>query len=162
MTENPYAAPRTDTVGTPANPVRLYSPLQAASGSLLGGPVAVVYFLRANFLALGMPSEARATLVLGIGALLALLVVLPLLPDRLPSSAITIVYFFFSKVTVEQRQMTRQEIVDSPEHDFHSNGRVVALGLACLIASMVVLLVPAVVLGTLGVPPWAGMETETP
>jgi hypothetical protein len=43
----------------------IYSPKQVLAGSFLGGPIALVYFLRTNFKTLGNQSAATQTVIWG-------------------------------------------------------------------------------------------------
>src|SRR5690606_17821281 len=78
--DNPYAAPnaRLDAAGTGAV-VPLYSPGQVAAAGFLGGPVGLIWFLKANFAALGNARLERKTVVLGIVLLVALVAIMPFL-----------------------------------------------------------------------------------
>lgn len=151
MTDNPYAAPK--AAGTPAateQTIRLYSPTQVACGTL-GGPVGLVYFLSANFSAMGNSHLARRTILLGIVFIAALLVILPLLPAKTPSAPFTVAYILVARYVSEKFQMTKQAIADSPRHDFHSNWRVLGLALPCLAGSFLVIAVPLGLLATHGI-----------
>jgi hypothetical protein len=142
MTENPYAAPNaalTDSPGEAAGPpIRMYSPTQVACGTL-GGPIGLIHFLHANFVALGQARRARLTLVYGALGLLGLLILLPILPDKFPSSPFTIAYILIARQVAENMQMTKAAIAASPHHTFHSGWRVFGLGMLCLLASLLVL-----------------------
>jgi uncharacterized membrane protein len=151
MTENPYAPPAAAVVNRSANAVKLYSPAQAACGALVGGPVGLIYFLWANFTALGNRPAAKKTIAYGALLILGLLIVLPFLPERFPSSPFTVAYIIMARQIAQQYQKTKQEIADSPEYDFHSNWRVFGLGLLCLVGSVLVIVVPLALLVAFGI-----------
>lgn len=148
---NPYATPSA-TLATPATAgtVRLYSPAQAACGAFLGGPVGIVYFLQANFAALGDLVRQRQTMVWGAVGVVALTALILALPESVPNAPFTIAYVLVAKQIAETRQMTRQAIIDSPLHDFHSNWRVFGMGLLCMLGTGLAMVVPALLLAQFG------------
>lgn len=154
MAENPYAAPSAAIQNVPyrsaTGPIRLYSPTQVACGTI-GGPVGLIYFLKANFSALGNDRLARNTVLYGVLLMLALLATLPFLPDKFPNSPFTIAYILTARYVATKYQMTKQAIAESPDHDFHSNWRVLGIGLLCLVASVIVIVGPYVLLEFFGV-----------
>jgi len=152
MIDNPYAAPGAAVRDVPAaGPYRLYSPGQVAGGAFLGGPIGAIYFLWANFRALGNHHAAQRTLIFGAFFIAIMVVVLPLLPESFPSLPITIAYVLFARHVAEKHQMTKQAIADSDVHYFHSNWRVGSLGLICLVASVIAMLGPMLLLAATGI-----------
>lgn len=152
LTDNPYAAPSAAVVdaGNAAETIRLYSPIQVACGTI-GGPVGLIYFLRANFVALGNYRLARRTLISGLVLMPALLISVILLPEDFPNYPFTIAYILSALYVSAKYQMTKQAIVDSATHEFHSNWRVLWLGLLCLVGSVIVLVAPLGILTFFGV-----------
>lgn len=150
MNSNPYATPASPVTDAAVATIPLYSPAQAACGTLLGGPVGLIYFLHANFKALGNRRQQTTTLVAGLVLLLALIAVLPLLPENVPSAPFTIAYVLVARLVVERQQLTKQAIIDSPQHDFHSNWRVAGLGLLCCVGSALVIIGPLLGMEMLG------------
>jgi len=115
---------------------KLYSPVQVACGVLLGGPVGLIYFLRANFLALGNSVAAAKTVVYGLLGLLGGMVLALILPDNTPSRiALTMGYVAAAKGIAERHQKTKKDIANSPEYGFHSNWKVFGLSLLCFVGS---------------------------
>ena len=155
MTHDPYTAPASplaeSEAGRNADPVAMYTPVQVGAGTFLGGPVALVYFLRANFVAMGDPGRARHTLLFGIALLVVLVSVVPFLPDDFPNTPISMGMTFAAYLYAEQSQMKKQAILDSPDHYPHSGWRVFGLGLLCLVGSLLVIGVPLFTLYALGV-----------
>lgn len=150
MTDNPYAAPAAAISNRNAGgTARLYSPVQVACGTI-GGPVGLIYFLKSNFAALGNDRLEKRTLILGALFIAALVVSVPFLPDRFPSLPFTAGYIAIAWYVSSRYQMTKQAIAASPLHDFHSNWRVLGMGLLCLAASVVVLVGPLIALIALG------------
>lgn len=132
MSENLPVSPRADIADSSlSSPIKLYSPIQVACGTI-GGPVGLIYFLRANFLALGNAQAARKTTIIGVLLLLGITVLAQALPQKMPSTPISIAYIIVARVIAEKFQKRKQEIADSPQYGFHSNWRVLLLGLLCL------------------------------
>jgi hypothetical protein len=151
MSHNPYTATNSAISQTVAGQVQLYSPAQAACGALLGGPVGLIYFLYANFNALENSRMQKNTLFYGAILVLALLIILPLLPEKFPSAPFTIAYVLAARHVAERHQVTKQGIIDSPQYEFYSNWRVVGFGILCLLGSSVVILGPILALSLAGV-----------
>jgi len=150
MTENPYTPPDAAVPTSPSvDIVKLYSPSQVFCGTLLGGPVGLIYFLRENFSALGDDSAMAKTVLYGGLLILGLLVIPLLLPKNFPSIMFVIAYIVTAESISEKYQKTKQEIIDSPQHDFHSNWRVIGFGLLCLAGSAIVLWGPILSLAAL-------------
>jgi hypothetical protein len=128
----------------------MYSPTQVACGTI-GGPVGLIYFLMSNFSALGQEDRKRKTLLLGISLIVALIAILPFLPESVPSTPFTIAYIIIARQVAEKYQMKKQAIIDSDIYDFHSNWRVLGIGLLCLVGSAIVIVGPLMLLILTGV-----------
>ena len=122
----------------------LYSSRQVTVGTLLGGPVGLIYFLKANFAALGDNRSEKKTVVGGLVLVLALLVILPFLPEKFPGFPFTITYTFIAWY-VAQQQIAKANAT-SLSYDYHSNWQVVGWGLLCFLASVLVILGPLLLL----------------
>ena len=144
MSISPYSPPVSSVADQTPHGGALYSPTQAACGAALGGPVAVAYFLWANFRALGKHAAAIRTIWLGVAGVLGVLVLVLVLPERFPSSPFTIAYVVVARQVATQMQMTKQAISASPVYRFHSNWRVLGLAVLCLAGSAVCLIGGAV------------------
>jgi hypothetical protein len=92
---------------------RSIHPRQVAAGAFIGGPVGLIYFLRENFLALGNFEQARKSMIKGAVPIIALLLMLPVLPDKLPSVAFTIGYMVAVQHIASTQQLTRDAINES-------------------------------------------------
>lgn len=148
--ENPYAVPRSE-IAERNGDIPIYSPGQVVAGTFLGGPVGLIYFLRANFITLGNERLAKMSLAGGAILMLALWVLLLLLPAGFPSFPITIAYMVVGQQVAIKHQMTRQAIGASTLYRCESNGRVVGLGLLCLVASLVLIMGPLLLFGMMGI-----------
>jgi hypothetical protein len=115
-------------------PTKLYSSNQVKFGSFWGGPVAMVYFLHSNFVALGQPTATRQGLIWGVVFNITLLAVLPFLPDRFPHVVIPVAYSVMAGYIVDTWQLKNDAIGTSELYCFQSTWRVFGLGTAFLIA----------------------------
>jgi hypothetical protein len=129
-TRSPYAAPRAPSLDVIGVRTPLYTPTQIALGTFFGGIVAFVYFLRANFLALGNTEAAHKT-VLGGAALFAVMLALAFALPRGGSMGIALLIAGLARWIAERHQMTKDAIAASSDHDFHSSWRVAGIALAC-------------------------------
>ncbi|MCE9686345.1 hypothetical protein LZP73_08985 [Shewanella sp. AS16] len=117
---------------------KIYSPLQAASGALLGGPIAAVVFIKNNFDTLANVELSKKTLSFGTVFILCVLAMLPFLPEKLPNYLIPILMGVSVRSIVEKYQLTKEDIKNSEEFDFHSNWRVFGLSLLFMVLFLVV------------------------
>ncbi|MCG6118843.1 MAG: hypothetical protein MEQ07_11740 [Aquimonas sp.] len=134
MSNNPYATPRARSLDTPQAGGLLYSPTQVALGTFVGGVCGLVYFLRANFLALGNHEAARNTLLGGAAALVLLALIATLVPGG-GGVGVALALVLFARWVAESHQMSKQAIDASGDFDFQSGWRVFGMALACMVAS---------------------------
>lgn len=149
MPDNSYAPPRAE-LDTIAGSCPIYSPNQLAAGAFLGGPVGLIYFLRANFLILNEEEFAKKSLICGAALIIALLVILPLLPEKFPSLPFTIAYVIIGQQIANKFQLTRAAIDASPHYTAQSNWRVFGRGMLCLLGSMIVIFTPIFLFSLVG------------
>lgn len=140
MSNNPYASPRARSLESDQRGGLLYSPTQVAVATFLGGVCALVYFLRANFIALGNPEAAPNTVLGGAVALILLAWLATVVPGG-GGVGLVVAMALLARWVAESRQMSKAAIEASAEFDFHSGWRVFGLGLACMVASFVMLFV---------------------
>lgn len=150
MSDNPYAPPAADIVANVGSSP-IYTPGQVAAGAFVGGPVGLIYFLRENFLTLGNDDLAGKSLLWGGVLIVALLLILPILPDKFPSIAFTIGYMVAGRQLANTHQLSSQAIETSTRYTAQSNWRVFGRGLLCMFGSMVLIFTPILLLTTLGV-----------
>ena len=120
-----------DRTGVARIPV--FSPIQVSVGTFLGGPLAGIYALHANFKALGKSDEARNTILLGALFTLGLLILLPFLPHRFPNYVIPIAYTLAARGIADGFQMKKEAIAVSDQYGFESNWKVVAISIVGLL-----------------------------
>ena len=107
--------------------IPVYSPTQVAVAAFFGGPIATVYVLWKNFRALDNHAAAKKTLIWGAVFLVAILVALPVLPDKFPNFAIPLAYTIVARQIADKYQMSKRSILDSTSHDFQSNWNVLGV-----------------------------------
>ncbi len=120
---------------------KLYSPNQIGGGSFLGGPFAAVYFVWANFRALGEQGRAAGAMLWGVVFVLVILAVLPFLPEKFPNIVIPAIYSVGARLLAENYQLKKQAIADSDQYDFQSSWKVVGLALLFLAAFFIVAMI---------------------
>lgn len=108
------------------NELKMYSPNQVFLGSILGGPLAMLYFLWANFKTLGKSKEAKYTVIYGAVFALALILFLRFVPEQIPGAIAQCTYSFVALIMVDTLQMNRDEVRAADNYSFQSNWRVLA------------------------------------
>jgi len=151
MENNSYSASETSLSVDSTARIVVYSPAQVAIGAFVGGPVGLTYFLMANFGALYNDRARKNTLYSGISLIIALLCILPMLPDNFPSLPLTILYVVAARMVSEKYQLTKSQIAESEQCQFQSNWKVFGLSLLCFIGSTVAIVIPLAVLSMLGI-----------
>jgi hypothetical protein len=118
--------------------INLYSPTQVLVASFVGGPLAAVYVLWKNFDDLANASAAKQTIIWGMLFVVALLTLIPFLPDKFPNYAIPATYAFGARMVAEKYQMSKKAIMESDRYGFHSAWNVVGVSVGFLIALLVI------------------------
>jgi len=131
-------------------PKKFYSPLQIALGSLWGGPLAAVYFLRKNYLALGKTESAQKTVVIGSLLILALIALLAYLPENFPSMIIPFVYCAAAAKVAMSTQLEKADIAKADEFEFASNWGVFGLGIVSLVLFFIFAVVIMLIMDFMG------------
>lgn len=114
----------------------VYSPRQIFAGSLLGGPIALVYFLRNNFQRLGKKAAAAQTLLWGVLFNIAILAAIPFLPKHFPNYVLPLSYSWVARIIADTKQLNKGSIASSTQFDFHSNWRVFGLGFVFVLGTL--------------------------
>jgi len=120
------------------NKIKLYSPNQVGCAAFFGGPFAAVFVLWRNFCALGKGVAARQTLIWGALFSLALLLVVPFLPDKFPNLAMPIAYTLAARLSADKYQLSKLAIQESEHYAFQSNWNVSGIIFAMFIAFMII------------------------
>jgi len=132
---------------------KIYSPEQAGIGTLLFGPLPAVYFLWANFKALGQAAEAKQTLIWGLLGSLLLLALVPFLPAKSPNLLIPLLYSLAVRFLVDTLQLKKEAIAGSEQYGFRSNWSVFWIGLGLLIVFLIIAVGLLLALDALGIAP---------
>ena len=147
--ENPYAAPTSksrDSASSINGEVRkLFSPTQGALGAFLLGPITGLYAVQANFAAMGESAKRANTFVYGSILILAVALVSPLLPEKIPAFAFGLLYMLPTRMFMDKFQLSKQQIIDSLEYKFQSNWLVFGAGVLGIIIYLILII--AVYLG---------------
>ncbi len=103
-----------------------------------------------NFKALGKELLARQTILWGSLLVLAIVAILPFLPEKLPNAVLPAIFGGVAMVIASQFQMKKQEIRESNEYGFASFWRVTAVVVLSLIAVFVLIIAFLLILWALG------------
>ena len=128
----------------------LYTPTQVRIGAFSGGPIAAIYFLRQNFLALHKPAEAHKTVVWGAAFVVGLMILLLFLPDKFPRYVIPLAYSFGAGAVVNRWQLKKHAIQESGKYQIQSNWLVAGGSLILLVAFVAILAIEIVAFIGLG------------
>nr|CAP47474.1 putative integron gene cassette protein [uncultured bacterium] len=129
----------------------IYSPNQIGLGSFWGGPIAAVYMLRSNYLVIEKEDYAQKVLSYGFIFTIALLAILPFLPEKFPNMIIPLLYCYSAKQIAESTQLKKDDIENNESNDFASNWKIFGIGTLTLIIFLVIAVIELVVLETMGV-----------
>lgn len=132
---------------------RLFSPNQVGVGSFLGGPLAAVYLVWANFRALDDRRGAVGALVWGILFIAVVMAILPFLPEWFPNIAIPVVYTIAARFVAETLQMRKEAIAASDHYDFQTNWLVAGVAAISLAAFVVLVVAELLALDSAGIMP---------
>ena len=124
----------------------LYSPNQVLATSVLGGPLAAIFALKSNFDALGNQEGANLVIRWGIAFVVAMLCLLPFLPQDFPQMVLPLAYSFAARGICEALQLSREQIAGDERYEFIPTNRLVTHSLS---AMLVFLLVTLLWFGTL-------------
>lgn len=152
MNKNIYETPKSEvTPAAEAAITNVYSPNQILGGSFWGGPIAAVYFLWKNYLALGKVEYAEKTLIIGSFFVIAILGGLPFLPESFPNMVIPIAYSFAAKQLAVTTQLEKSQIQDDENYLFHSNWRVFGISTLTLLLLFTVAVVVMFTMDSFGI-----------
>ena len=135
---NPYAPPEAlladpgPAVASGRRPI--YTPFQVRLASFFGGPFAAVFTLHQNFKALQDARGQQLALGLGIGFNMALLALLPFLPERFPRQVIPLLYSLAAGGIASSRQLSKERLDASDQYQRRSGWNVTAVVLVSLTA----------------------------
>lgn len=128
---------------------RAYSKRQIFWGTILGGPLAGIYFLRANFLAKADFDRAQKTLVYGLALFAGFMLAVPFVPEGAVSIALPLGWAFGVQAFYEQYQLSMK---GRPRY---SNWRVTGISLLMWIPLIIASIVIVILYDWLG---WIDLE----
>ena len=137
----------------------VYSPTQAALGTFLGGPLAGLYYLKHNFRVLNRNEQEQQTVRYGGMFMVALLAVLPFIPEQVPGLPFAIAFVVVARMLVEKYQFSKQDIIDAPELDFQSNWLVMGVSIVSMLIFLAVSFAVTVISASGSLPPFAVART---
>ena len=130
---------------------KIYSPKQIQLGSFLGGPLAMLYFLKMNFDALGNKKGSKMVLIWGSVFNLLLFASLPFLSSiKFPHYVLPVAYAIAAMQIAEKYQLSKQYILDSSQYGFQSNWNIVGVSVVGIIAFAVIYGLPLLGLISVG------------
>lgn len=123
-------------------PVTLYSPNQVLAAAFLGGPLAALYALKRNFDTLGNPAAGALVVRWGMAMVVALLSMLPFLPQDFPQLLLPLAYSFAARAVASASQLSREQIAADPErYQFLPLSQLVLHSLLAMMAFMALTIV---------------------
>lgn len=126
------------------------SPNQILGSSLWGGPIAAVYYLRRNYLALGKEELAQKALILGVIFIALLLGLIPFLPEKFPNMALPLIYCLSAKQIATTTQLEKINIEQNDAYTFESNWKILGVGFLTLISFLVISILVIFMLDAIG------------
>jgi hypothetical protein len=129
---------------------KLYSPMQAMTAAFCGGPIAVAYMLKQNFEAMNNAKFAYNSMVIGLLISLALVAIIPFIPEEVPNISIGMVWIVITHLIMNKYQLSKDQIVASSEYEFQSNWSVVAVSLLAIVCYFMLLVAWFVIAEALG------------
>jgi len=153
-----------NTTNLPPPDVPLYSVPSIALASFLGGPLAAGWLVSVNFRHLNDPKAARAAMIIGIAATVALVASMVVLPqewsNRLPGVTIPAIYTAIIWILSERIQGRSLEAHYARGGRRHSSWRAVGISLVAALPAAVVLVAMVVIVPT--APPYGFTGEPTP
>lgn len=123
---------------------RVYTKGQIFWGTMLGGPLSAIYFLRQNFLAQEDFERSGKTITYGLIFFLLLVIVIPFLPENIPSLPFAIAYAFCARAIYDGYQTS---LADRPRY---SHWRVTGISLLLIIPTLIGIFASVFIFGALG------------
>ena len=117
----------------------LYTPRQVIIGTFFGGPVAATYFIKQNYDAVFDSSLSSKTLTIGGTFSLALLLVIPFIPEWVPGVVVYMPYFVFVAIFANKHLLSKDMIINSDEYVPQSSIKVLLLAILFMIFFMVLI-----------------------
>jgi uncharacterized membrane protein len=117
--------------------IKLFSPLQIALGSFIGGPMALAYFLKTNFDALGQKDKSLKALLFCAAFLIVAIVAMPLLSPIDKSLLQRSVYALVAFAIAYKYLPKKSGIKNSDLYAFQSRWTVLGVGVFSAVFFMI-------------------------
>ncbi|NTS76779.1 hypothetical protein HR060_07835 [Catenovulum sp. SM1970] len=104
--------------------ISLYSPKQIKIATFFAGPLAAAYLLHQAFKGIGKNTLAKQTLWGSILLSVVVILLLPYLPEKMPSTVIPMLYLVPVALLLQKQYLSKDEITASEHFYFESNWRV--------------------------------------
>lgn len=144
-TENPYSAPQSVIASgrsiTDNEKRKIFSPTQGAAGAFLFGPLTGLYIVQANFASMSEDAKRSQSITYGMLLVVAFLLIAPFVPDKVPGFLFGLVYMLPTRAVIDKFQLSKAQILESEQYDFHSNWRVFGFGVLGIMIYLVFLIV---------------------
>ncbi len=113
-----------------------FSPKQIYIGTLIGGPLAGIYYLSENFNHIEKANLASVCKL--VGAIFTLLIfwIAFRIPDEFPNAIVPIVYSAVAAAIAWQWQVKKEEVEAAESYGFQSNWKVAGVSLVSLVITL--------------------------
>jgi hypothetical protein len=111
----------------------VFSPKQVYVGTMLGGPLAGIHFVRSNFRDLEKPAQAKTTLAVGIVFVVGIILLITVLPEDFPNLIIPLAYSGIAAFVTWHYQVSAEEAEVSEKYAFLSNWLVAKVALVSFV-----------------------------
>ncbi len=126
-----------------AEPFKLYSSGQMLGATFIGGPLATGILMKENYLKLRKSEEAKKALIFGIVGMLAIILLVLLLPERImskiPNVALPVIYMMVARELIRRHQEPQIMAHTETGGELYSFWKPIGIGLACMVPFLVVL-----------------------
>ena len=127
---------------------KIYTPLQIAFATLIGGPAAAIYILQKNFRVLGNKSAANKTILFGLILAVVLVITVYFTPDeyQIPEYigyVLLIIYISIPACIADSYQLKREDILKSDTYIFQPNEKVLGIAFVGWYALILIIGIPA-------------------
>mgnify|MGYP005724765147 CR=1 FL=1 len=129
---------------------KVISPNQILVSSFFGGPIAAIYFLRKNYIALGDDHYARNTLIYGVTLIIFVILLLAFLPEEIPNLILPLAYSLAAKQIAVSTQLEKHKIETSDMYAFESNIKIFGISIIALMIFMILAVLIFVILEAAG------------
>lgn len=88
---------------------KIYTPMQAVLGSLLGGPAAAIYYISKNYYAFGNKKAGKITIIIGSSIILIAAIAVNIFFEAIPSTAIPIATMLSAHFIINREHISEKK-----------------------------------------------------